>query len=347
MSTNQQNKNNEEVDLGALFQIIGKGFSKFSSFIGGVFKGIFHLIILVLIFLKKNIIKISAAALIGVIIGIYFEVQLPTKYGSELLVEPNFKSARELYKNVNYYNDLVKQKKITELQEIFSLNPTEAASLKKFEIEPLKIDNDIISGYDNLILRVDTLTIKSYEYDDFKNSFTDFDYKIHKVTVIADKNNVFSGLGDVIISSVVNNKYFNRLKTLTNENLNRTDSLYRENLEQIDSLRLVYMSVMIEEAKKQTTGTNIDLGGEKRTTKELELFEANRKINADLKNVVDEKSKKYEVINVISNFQPIGYEIKGVTKNYAFLLGLVGIALMIVFLVLVKLNRYLNNYNKK
>ena len=39
------------------------------------------------------------------------------------------------------------------------------------------------------------------------------------------------------------------------------------------------MEVMIEEAKKQTTGTSIDLGGEKRTTKELELFETNRKIN--------------------------------------------------------------------
>ena len=42
MSTNQQkenskNNNEEEVDLGSLFTIIGKGFSKFFNFIGNIF----------------------------------------------------------------------------------------------------------------------------------------------------------------------------------------------------------------------------------------------------------------------------------------------------------------------
>ena len=345
MSTNQQKNNNEEeVDLGSLFIIIGKGFSNFFNFIGNIFKRIFNFIILILIFLKDNFIKIAIAGAIGLIAGVFLEFKSSTKYGSELLVEPNFKSARQLYNNVNYYNDLVKQEKVGMLQDIFDLDSISAASLKKFEVEPLKVDSDIINGYDKLILSVDTLTIKSYEYEDFKASFTDYDFKVHKVTVIAEKNNVFDKLDDVIISSVVNNKYFNRLKKLTNENLNRTDSLYRQNLSQIDSLRKVYMTVMVEEAKKQTTGTSIDLGGEKRTTKELELFETNRKINFDLKNIAKEKSNKYEVINVISNFQPIGYEIKGVTKNYGFLLGLFGAGLMILFLLLIKINRYLDNY---
>jgi hypothetical protein len=106
------------------------------------------------------------------------------------------------------------------------------------------------------------------------------------------------------------------------------------------------MQVMLEEAKKLTTGTSIDLGGEKRTTKELELFETNRKINLDLKKIAKEKSEKYEVINVISNFQPIGSEIKGVTKNKGFLLGIVGAGFMIIFLLLLKVNTFLENYKK-
>ena len=106
------------------------------------------------------------------------------------------------------------------------------------------------------------------------------------------------------------------------------------------------MNVMLEEAKKQTIGTSIDLGGEKRTTKELELFETNRQINNDLKNIADQKSSKYEVINVISNFQPVGYEVKGITKSYAFKLALLGIFLMVFILLLTKLNSYLNNYKK-
>jgi hypothetical protein len=263
-----------------------------------------------------------------------------------MLLKPNFESTIQLYNNVNYYNDLVKQKDTVSLQKIFNLDKKTAASLEEFEIEPIITDRDIINTYDNLILSVDTLTIKSYEYAAFEGSFTDYDYKVHKLTVTAKKNDIFEKLGDVIISSVVNNNYFKRLKKLTNENLNRTDSLYRQNLTQVDSLRKVYVEVMIAEAKKQTAGTNIDLGGENKTTKELELFTANKVINQDLKNIVSQKATQYEVINVLSSFQPIGTEIKGVTKNYAFLLTFLGAGLMVLFLLLRQLNAYLENYNK-
>ena len=347
MSTNQKQQNNEEeVDLGSLFIIIGKGFSKFFNFIGSIFKCIFDFLIEILLFLKKNIIKIGLATIFGAICGFFLQSNSPEKYGSDLLLEPNFKSVMQLYNNIQFYNDLVKQKDTIGLVKAFNLNKEDAASLKKFTVEPIVNENDIINGYNEFITEVDTTTVRSYSFDEFKASFSDYDYKIHKVQVISEKNNVFKKLENKIISSIVENKYFKRLKELTNENLNRTDSVYRENLAQIDSLRKVYMTVMIEEAKKQSTGTSIDLGGEKRTTKELELFETNRRINSDLKDLADQKAAEFEVINVISNFQPVGYEINGVTKNYIFILGALSAALMIVFLLLLKLNKFLENYKK-
>ena len=347
MSTNQKQQNNEEeVDLGSLFIIIGKGFSKFFNFIGSIFKGIFDFLIEILLFLKKNIIKIGLATIFGAVCGFLLQSNSSEKYGSDLLLEPNFKSVMQLYNNIQFYNDLVKQKDTIGLVNTFNLSKEEAASLKKFTVEPIVNDNDIINGYDEFITEVDTATVSSYSFEEFKASFSNYDYKIHKVQVISEKNNVFKKLENKIISSIVENKYFKRLKELTNENLNRTDSVYRENLAQIDSLRKVYMTVMIEEAKKQSTGTSIDLGGEKRTTKELELFETNRRINSDLKDLADQKAAEFEVINVISNFQPVGYEIKGVTKNYIFILGALSAALMIIFLLLLKLNKFLDNYKK-
>ena len=345
MSTNQTN-NEEEVDLGSLFVIIGKGFSRFFNFIGNIFKGIFHGIILILIFLKNNIIKIGIAAILGGGIGAFLEVNKQELYGSDLSVKPNFKSARQLYNNIYYYNDLVKQKEIASLSEVFGLDKETAASLKKFTIEPIKTENDIIDSYNDFITSVDTTTVKSYAYDEFKLSFSELDYKVHQISVIAEKNNVFTSLGDVIISSVVKNEYFDRLKSLTNENLNRTDSLLRQNLGQIDSLRRVYMQVMIEEAKKQNNGTNIDLGGVKSTTKELELFETNRRINTELETVVEDKSEEYEVINVISNFQAVGYKMDGITKNYIFLLAVLGILIITFIQLIIQLNNFLNNYKK-
>jgi len=345
MSTSHNN-NEEEVDLGSLFKIIGKGFQNLFNFIGNIFKGIFHFFISILIFLKDNIVKIGIAAFIGFAIGVFIQVKSADKYESQMLVQPNFKSANQLYNNISYYNDLVKQKDTANIQKTFKIDKETAASLKKFTIEPIINENDIINSYNDFILDVDTTTVKSYNFEDFKASFSFLDYKIHKINVVSEKSDVFNKLDEVILSSVIKNKYFNRVKELTNENLNRTDSLLRTNLAQIDSLRVVYMKVMLEEAKKQNSGTSIDLGGKMRTTKELELFETNREINEELEDIVKDKSEKYEVINVISNFQPIGSEIKGVTRNIAFQLSVLGALAMIFILLLIKINSYLNNYKK-
>ena len=346
MPTKQSTNSEEEVDLGSLFVIIGKGFSKFFNFIGDIFKGIFHFLIVILIFLKENSLKIGIAAIIGFAVGIFLELKSSDTYSSVMLVQPNFKSVSQLYNNINYYNDLVKQKDTVGIQNTFNLDKETAASLKEFSIEPIDNENDIINAYNDFVLEVDTATVSSYTFEYFKASFKDLDYKTHEINVIAEKNDVFNKLDEIIISSVVKNKYFSRVKELTNENLNRTDSLLRQNLGQVDSLRKVYMQVMIEEAKKQSNGTSIDLGGEKRSTKELELFATKGDLNLELIDVVIDKSEKYEVVNVISNFQPKGSEIKGVENNKGVQLAILSSILVIFILLLLRLNNYLSAYRK-
>ena len=57
MSTDQKN-NEEEVDLGSLFVIIGRGFSNLFNFIKGIFTGIFLNVVKGLVFIKKSTIYI-------------------------------------------------------------------------------------------------------------------------------------------------------------------------------------------------------------------------------------------------------------------------------------------------
>ena len=342
----ENHKQEEEIELGSLFVIIGRGFSKLFNFIGNLLKGLFHFFILILLFLKKNALKIGIAALAGALIGGYLEFDKETNYGADLQVQPNFESSRQLYNNINFYNDLVKQEDTVLLAETFKISVPEAATLKSFQIFPIKNENDIITSYDDLILSVDTLTVKSYSFNQFKRMFTDYDYKIHKITVKATKNDVFPKLDDVIISAITENQYFNKLKELNNENLTRTDAMLRNNLAQADSLHNVYKKVLVEEAKKPSSGTSINTGSTKSSAKELELFDSKRKISKDLKDITEEKSEKSEVVNVISNFQSVGYEIKGIQKNYAFQLAVIFAGLMISILLLLQLNRYLNNYKK-
>jgi len=286
------------------------------------------------------------AGLIGGSIGAFIEYSKEDKYVSNLIVQPNFESTKQLYKNITYYNNLIKQEKLDQLASIFDIDTTKASSLKKFDITPVINKNDVIDAYDEFITKVDTLTVKSYDFEEFENSFTDFDYLNHDIEVVATQSDIFINLENVIIESVENNLYFNRIKKLTNENLSIRDSILRVTFNEVDSLRSVYMKAMIEGAKNNSTGTNIDLGGNNKLAKENELFEIDRRIIYDLNKTSDEIANKSDVINVISNFQSIGSEVKWITKNYIFIMA-VGFILLTLFLILlVELNSYLANYKK-
>ncbi|SEC48717.1 hypothetical protein SAMN04489761_3129 [Tenacibaculum sp. MAR_2009_124] len=340
-------KNEEEVDLGSLFLIIGRGFSKFFNFIGRVFTGVFYFFIEILLFFKKNFKKLGIAFVLGAIIGLIVELNEEDRYSSNLLVQTNFNSARQLYSNIEFYNNLVKQNNIKLLAKTFGIDSDEAKTLKKFKVAPIVNGNDVITTYDELVLEIDTATVKSYSFSEFKRTFTKFNYKVHSIEVQSSKDDIFSKLDEVIISSVVKNKYFNRLKELTNENLNRTDALLRKNLAQADSLHDIYKKVLLEEARVSNQGTNIDLGNTQKGDKELELFSTALKINKELKNVSEEKTEKSEIINVISNFQTIGHKIQGVSENKSVQFALLSLSLIILYLLLIKLNKYLENYSRK
>lgn len=344
MTKEQKSTEEEEIELGSLFIIIGKGFSNLFRWIGSILKRIFNFFITILIFIKKHLLKLSIAAIVGGTLGTFFEIKKEELFTSDLLVKPNFKSTMQLYNNVNFYNELVKQKDTILLATIFKLNNDEAASLKSFKITPIIDDNDIITSYDDLIIEVDTLTSKNYSLEKYRNSFKEINYKVHQIKVVASNKHVFSKLDDIIISSVVENNYFKKIKQFTTENLQRTDSLLRQNLTSLDSLSNVYKTVLIEESKKQYAGTNIDFGSQKTTNKELQVFEISNQINSKIKDIVKEKSEQSEVINVISEFQLAGSRLKGVSNNLTFLGAVGAVFFLIIILLLLKLNRFLDNY---
>ena len=345
MST-AKNKKEEEVDLGSLFTVIGNGFRNFFNFIASIFKGIFHKLILILIFFKLHFIKFTIAVLIGGIVGFFLEKNKEIKFSSNLIVKPNFESTQLLYENINYYNDLVKQQNTKHLASIFKIDSSRAASLRKFEITPLTNSNDIINAYDKFILDVDTLTVKSYDFQNFEASFTDYDYLVHNIEVKATVSDIFKELENTIINSIEKNTFFTKIKNLTKENLNTKDSILKANFIEVDSLRNVYMRAIIEGAKNNSNGTNIDLGGKSNATKENDLFEIDRKIIYDLSQTYQDIATKSDVINIISNFKSVGSEIKGITKNLIFIMAALAFLLTLFFILLLDLNKYLENYKK-
>ena len=345
MST-AKNNNEEEVDLGSLFVIIGKGFKNFFNFIASIFKGIFHFLIITLLFFKEHLLKIIVAGLVGFIFGAYLDYNKGVIYESKMLVKPNFDSTKQLYGNILFYNDLVNQKEYNLLMETFQINQEEAESLREFSIEALMNENDIIISYDELAVSVDTLAINDYDFESFKKAFTNYDYFIHEVKVTSTQNKIFKKFDKIILSSVSENDYFRNINNSEKSNLDRSYNLYDKNISQIDTLRKVYENVLLENAKKSTSGTNINLSAEVNKNVDIELFKINRNLDSYLTQISEKKSEKDKIINVISSFQKVGKISGGILKSSKFIYFSIGFIAMVFMLLLIKLNAFLDKYTK-
>ena len=340
----QNIQKDEEVDLGSLFKVIGKGFQNLFNAIGRFFINIFNLLILALVFIRNNAVKLVAAILIGAIAGFALDFTQPKKYSSTMIVEHNFNSAQQLYKNIEFYHELVKQKDSVLLAEALNISVSEAAKLKGFYIKPIRNENEKYELFDKFIDEVDTATVSRVDFKEFKKGFTDFDYKYHQIKVKSLNNGIFEKLSVPIINSVESNPYFKNQKKINDQNLLQNENVLIKSLSEVDTLRNIYNEVLITEAKKSETGTNITLAQGAKKTNELELFNESLELNKDLISNNKAKAETTDILNVVSTFSKVGVKERGILKKYTFLLGVGFGLLMLLFILLRQLNNYLIDY---
>ena len=342
----KENINSEEVDLGSLFQVIGKGFKNLFNAIGNFFKTVFHYLILFLLFLRNNAIKLTIAVLIGAILGLYLDLTKPPIYSSTMIVEPNFNSTQQLYKNITYYNELVKQNNAALLSEAFNISTEEASKLNGFYIKPIKNENEKFELFNKFIQNSDTAVGKSIGIKDFEKGFSDFNYKYHEIKVKSLNSLIFDKLSALIISSIENNSYFKNQKTINGQNLLQNEKVLIKALDEIDTLRKIYNEVLITEAKKMETGTSITLAQGIKKTEEVKLFQESLKLNEELIINNKEKAETTEILNVVSTFSKVGVKERGLFNKSAFIFG-AGFGLLMLAIILFKqMNNYLINYKK-
>lgn len=340
----KENINSEEVDLGSLFQVIGKGFNNLFKVIGNFFKAVFHYLILFLLFLRNNAIKLALAVLIGSIIGLYLDLTKSPIYSSTMIAEPNFNSTQQLYKDITYYHELVKQKNAVLLSETFNISIEEASKLKGFYIKPIKNENEKFELFDEFIQNADSAVAKSISIKEFKKGFSDIDYKYHEIKVKSFNSLIFQKLGSPIISSIENNPYYKNQRKINVQNLLQNEKVLLKSLNEIDTLRKIYNEVLITEARKMETGTSITLAQGVKKTEEVELFNESLKLNEELIVNNKERAESSEILNVVSAFSKIGTKERIVYTKYSFQLGFLFFILMLLVTLLKQLNSFLKNY---
>ena len=338
----------EEVDLGQLFRLIGNAFNKFFRFIASIFKGLFHLIILFLLFIQKHVIKLTIIGIVSLAAGIFLDINKELRFISTMVVEPNFNSVQQLYNNINFYNELAEAKDSTALAEALNISEKEASSIKELSVESYSDENQKIQLFDKFVRSLDTTTQKTLDMKSYLKNFNSFDARFHTISVIASDNGIAKKIQSSIINSISRNDYFELQKNISDLNIKLQDSLYKKQVTEIDSLQVLYKKVMLKEADKAMEGTNISLGenGEE-NNKELALINKINELKTSLVELNEERANKASILNVISEFPRKGVEVKGFLNSYKFLVPCILLGFTLFVLALISLNAYLKNYKKE
>ncbi len=337
----------DEIDLGQLFQLIGKGFQKLVDFIASIFKGIFHVIILFLLFLQKNFIALFITVVVGVAAGFLADMYKTPEYISKMVVEPNFNSVQQLYNNIDFYNDLAKAEDSLTLSKELAISVSEAATIKKLFVDSYSDENQKIKLFDEFIQQLDTTTIKALDYESYLKNFNSMDARFHQISLIATNDDVAKKVQPAIVQSISANEYFKLQKRINDENLLLQEQIYNQQLSEIDSLQQLYKRVLVKEADKPMQGTSINLAenGESQN-KELALVQEREVLKNRLVSLNKEKADKSSILNVISDFPVRGVKVKGFWKSYKFVFPVILLGLTISILSVLTLNKYLKGYKQ-
>ncbi len=189
----------QELDLVPVFVWIGKGFSNFFRAIGDFFKGILHVVLLFFVFLQKKIILLSCFIAAGLALAFYLNVANRATYTTEMRVQPNFNSALQLKAQLNHLQSLVEQKNYKTLANELKTTTELASTLQGFEIEPYYNETELLIEYDRLLKDSDTLTIKDFKFEDFKNAKRDSDYEYQTITASGSNTSLLNKIMDNLV----------------------------------------------------------------------------------------------------------------------------------------------------
>lgn len=347
MAVQPKNQQADEIDLGQVFQIIGGAFSRLGDFLSGLFKGLVRILIIALLFLRKNFLLLFGSAVVGLVAGYMIDQQTPVRYSSNMVVEPNFSSSQQLYNNVAFYNELAKTGDSIALSAVLGISESEAASIQDVRIASYSDENQKLKLFDNFVRSLDTTTIKSIDYSSYLKNFNSLDARFHQITITSTNKLVAKRAQDAIIQSVSGNQYFKLQKQINDENIQLQEEIYKKQLTEIDSLLAFYQEVVLKQAENPSQGMQINFSdAQLESNRELSLLKERNEVKEMLVRLNLEKANKGSILNIISDFPSQGVREKGLLKEFKYLLPLILLGLILTGLALLELNRFLTGIER-
>lgn len=345
---NTKENTSEEIDLGQLFKLIGDAINAFFNRIYNSLKAIYHLFILCVLFFRVHFFKFCLATVLGIGLGGYLDYNTLRVYKSSMIVQANFNSVRQLYSNIEFYNQLVKEEEIEELAKILDIPQSAAKSIIDIEITALVDRVQKIKQFNEFIKDLDSVTRKNIDYQDYLKNFNDINAEFHKIQIEATAPEIAKQCQKVIVTSIKNNEYFKLQKEVNDNNLAVRDTIISKQLKEIDELQSLYKEVRLLEAQQQPEGegtTTINLGDNKtEQMPELELFKEIEKLKEEKTEVNIEKANTRNTINIVSDFPNRGVLINDLKYRKIIQMPALFIGILLLISMILMFNKYLANY---
>lgn len=331
--------------MGVFLTLLGRGIQKVFEFIGSVLLFCFNLVLKFLVFIRLHFKKLAIAALIGATVGSVYQYGFKDRvFESSMTVQPNFGSAVQLYKNIEYYQSLIEQEDLDRLASSLGISREEAQSLTEIEVEPYSNESQKVLSYKEFMASLDSTTVDLVDFNAYSKALPVESFKYHVVRVRSKDKTIFSRIEEPLINSVTENSYYVKVKATSLNNLLAQKKALERSVVELDSLRNLYNKVLLAESTRESSGTSIYMSELGKSTKEIEVFETSVELNRLLSEINGELTEKKDVINVVSSFSSIGMEVRGWFRNHAMLGLLAGFILTLMVLLLIELNKILKKH---
>ncbi len=343
-----QHSQNEEIDLGQLFNAIGRLFDRLFNFIGKIFKSIFSAIIYTI---KPFVIyfKIVAPVLVLMaVLGYIYENTKAPVYISDMVVRPYFDSKYQLSNNIDYFNSLISNSNVAELSSIFEIDTTSAGQLLGFELEAgPETQNDLFLEFDEYVKSVDTSVVDELSYSEFVKNRGLLSGSIFTIEAKSFKSDIFPRLEEGF-RKTFENEFSKYQKTKRDTIANIERQALSTQLSRLDSIQKTYLTVLKNESEKSKLSLDLDgvmpLQEEKSNTKEYDLFKEEQRIRRLLSELDSEVAQENTYFDVLSAFDRIGAEDKSIKRRYSLVFPLLAIVIMLLALLTKRAFTFIKNY---
>ncbi|MGV6831768.1 MAG: hypothetical protein ACWA5P_09470 [bacterium] len=347
MSKNET-PDNQEVDLGQLFNSIGRVFQRLFDFINSILKFCFNIVIASSKAVITNFKVLVGVVIISGILGFALEKFQADRYESSMLVKTYFDSKYQLDINLGYYNNLISDERYEELANIFNIETETAKNILEFELLPgPENENTKLQLYDKFVSSIDSIRAQEISYEDYLDNRDIFAGDMFYIRVEALDKDIYGQLDAGVTKSFENLYSTKKMKKRDSMLLIRKQTIL-ESIAEIDSLQNVYINVLEEES--QATKTRISLGEgfplqqEKSKTNEYQLLNKEIQLRDELRQLEEEGVEEDEFYDIISTFQQSGTKVTSLWTTYSIILPVLALFAVIVIYLVSRYVKFVKEY---